>query len=1059
MGGAMNRKKVLLGKLVPPDTSGLLPRGRLFRRLDEARKGNLVWVTAPAGFGKTSLLASWAQARTLPVLWYQLDESDNDLATFFHYLSLAAGARQRLPRLSPEHLMAPEVFAHRYFTQLFEGWTMPQVLVLDNYQKLADAAPLHRLLDLVLDLLPQGSLMAVASRRDAPAPLTGRYAYATTMRIGGDDLRFTESESGKLARLWGVPGETAAGLHAACDGWAAIQVLLMRLGANAGSILNPAHVEPVAEYLDHEFLAKLPASERAFLLQAALPPFVSGVLARDLTGVEHATAILARLGREHILIGQHGWEQGAGSGNYQFHPILREFLLLRLEREYPAEAVKAMKIRAARLLEAQSEVEPAADLLIQARAWDELGRLICAHAGDWMGSSRMGPLRQWLEALPESVRAADPWLLFWHGSVLRLFDPTAARLLLTQAYQQFMAQEDAAGAYLTWAAIVESFSTPWHTFTETGPWLAELERLLQRFPQFPGPKIEALVLSTGMTLLAAAPYAPQIPHWIDRAEALLLDPPSLQCIGPLAWMVVMKTVWQGDGIEQTRALLSRVGFPAAQAQSFPLSYMLYASVRAQIEGAMLNLQGARDWVERGLDVAAQTGIHLVDSMVQVSACFSATIAGDPVLAEAYLVKMEQLLDPAWTLHALQVQYIRAGILLMSGDPAAAVKLLEGFQEEVMATGAVAPVALGALLEAQALALNGQAEAARDRLARPREFAQRFPSPMTEFQADLAEAWSWFSQGEDAQGLAALRQALAVGRGLNAMGIFPFWLPQMLTPLCARALKEGIEVEYVCRLIRKRGLLPDSPAVENWPWPVRVYTLGRFAVVKDDVSLGVSGKAQKKPLQLLKALVALGGRGVAAGTLAEILWEDSVDGAGRHALDMTVSRLRKLLGDDSAIQIQEGKLSLNDKRVWIDALAFERLAGDSTKSREEEGLKQAQQAVERYTGAFLAGDDEEAWLLARRDRLRSLYLRLISAHGAILERLGHRNRAIEVYRRALELEPLAEAIYQSLMRCYLEQEEPAQALETYRRCRQLLSVVLGVPPSPQTEKLAELARLA
>ncbi len=417
----------------------------------------------------------------------------------------------------------------------------------------------------------------------------------------------------------------------------------------------------------------------------------------------------------------------------------------------------------------------------------------------------------------------------------------------------------------------------------------------------------------------------------------------------------MNTVWRGDGIEQTRTLFSRVSFPAAQAEAFPLSYMLYAGARAQIEGAAFNPQGARAWVARGLDVAAQTGIHLVDSMVQASACFSATIVGDLAMAEASLVRMEQLLDPTWTLHVQQVQYLRAGILLISGDPAAAVKSLEGFEERLAATGAVTPVVFAELLQAQALALNGQPEAARDHLPRPRDFAQRFPSLMTEFQADLVEAYSWFSQDEEAQGLAALRQALAVGRRLNAMAIFPFWLPQMLAPLCRRALEAGIEVEYVCRLIRKRGLLPDSPTAENWPWPIRVYTLGRFAVLKDDVPISVSGKTQKKPLELLKALIALGGRGVAADSLAEALWEVNAEGTARHALDMAISRLRKLLGDDRAILVQEGKLSLNDKLVWVDAWAFERLAGDFETHQGDAGTDLAQQAMNRYTGAFLAGD--------------------------------------------------------------------------------------------------------
>ena len=1052
----MGGNKALLGKLAPPDTSGLLLRERLFRLLDEACKGNLVWVSALAGSGKTTLLASWARARNLPLLWYQLDEGDGDLATFFHYLSLAAGPRRKLPPLSPEHLMAPDLFARRYFTKLFQTWTTPRVLVFDSYHKVAADSPLHAVLDIALDLLPRGSLMAVTSRRDAPPPLSGRYAYATTANLGWDDLRFTASESEALAQLWGVAGELADRLRLACDGWAAMQVLLMRLGADARTLPNPARADLVADYVEREFFARLPEAEREFLPAAALPPFVTGELGRQLTGQDAAGAILERLGREHLLISR--YESERGERRYQFHPILREFLLLRLARDIPADAARTLRIRAAQLLEDQGEAEPAAELLTQAGAWDELGCLIRTHAGSLMESGRMAPLRQWLDALPEAVRTADPWLQFWHGSVLRLFDPPAARLPLAQAYESFMAQENAAGAYLAWATIVESFSAPWETFGEIGPWLIELERLQQRHPQFPSPDIEARVLSTGMTLLMAAPYTPLLRHGVARAEALLLDPPSPQCIGPLAWMVVMSTVWRGEGIEQTRTLLSHVSFPSYQVDAFPLSYMLYVGARAQIEGAALNMQGARDWVARGLDVAAHTGIHLADSIVQASECFSATIAGDLAMAEASLIKREQLINPAWALDVQQTLYMRAGILLMLGDPAAAVKSIEGLLVRVKASGSGASIdAIAELLHAQALALDGQAGAARAHLTRPRDFAQRFPSPMTGFQADLVEAYSWFSQNEEAPGLAALRRALAVGRRLNAMGIFPFWLPQMLAPLCRRALEAGIEVDYVRRLVRRRNLLPDSPAIENWPWPVRVYTLGRFAVHRDDVPISFSRKAQKKPLELLKALIALGSRGVRVGTLAEALWEDSAQGASRHALDMAVSRLRKLLGDDRAILVQEGKISLNDKLIWVDANAFERLAGDFETPKPDAEPDLVQRAMDLYTGHFLAGDDEFGWLLGRRDRLRSRYLRLVTSHGSALERLGRRNQAVEEYRRALELEPLAEEIYQCLMLCHLEQGEHAQALETYRRCRELLSIILGVAPSPQTEALAALAR--
>jgi len=146
-------------------------------------------------------------------------------------------------------------------------------------------------------------------------------------------------------------------------------------------------------------------------------------------------------------------------------------------------------------------------------------------------------------------------------------------------------------------------------------------------------------------------------------------------------------------------------------------------------------------------------------------------------------------------------------------------------------------------------------------------------------------------------------------------------------------------------------------------------------------------------------------------------------------------------------LAEGKLSLNPELVWVDTWAFETAldAGD------------VDTALALYRGHFLALDAPVPWTLPARDRLQAKLLRAVLAAGDALEHAALWGRARALYERTLEIDNLAEALYRRLMVCQREAGDPAAALTTYRRCRELLSIVLGRAPSPETEAVRATLR--
>jgi DNA-binding SARP family transcriptional activator len=261
------------------------------------------------------------------------------------------------------------------------------------------------------------------------------------------------------------------------------------------------------------------------------------------------------------------------------------------------------------------------------------------------------------------------------------------------------------------------------------------------------------------------------------------------------------------------------------------------------------------------------------------------------------------------------------------------------------------------------------------------------------------------------------------------------------------------------IYRVLGLKPATAEKNEPAFPLKVYTLGQFALLKDGQPMAFSRKVQKRPLDLMKVLIAYGGvRTDIAGIMAS-MWPDAEGDAAKVAFDSNLHRLRKLIDIDDMLMLSEGRLSLDARRCWVDVWAFDqlvtridRVASQFATASDAQLTDLMKELLRLYAGHFIEKESQDSWAVAARDRLRSKFVRAVTALGAGLEQCKAWDQAAALYSRALELDNLAEGLYRRLMVVYRELGETAEALQVYRRCRDMLSIVLSVGPSAETEAI-------
>jgi ATP/maltotriose-dependent transcriptional regulator MalT/DNA-binding SARP family transcriptional activator len=1042
----------LIGKRVPPPSGGIIPRPRLFRRLDVRQP--LVWVSGPPGCGKTALVASYLTARRVRSVWYRLDAGDGDVVAFLQDLS--RNGRSSLPRQPLNRTDVPAVLARPIFRALYDHLPRSFVLVLDSYDELPEDAPVHEAVREAVMQLPPGGRIIVTSRASPPPSFARLRASQAVAEVGWDDLRLTARETQQLAReAAGVRSrDVVAALYARTEGWAAGLVLSLHDRRPLRQERRGAS-EAVSDYLATEVLARVDADTRDTLLRIAFLPQVTTAMAEALTGRPGAGQALVELHRLRCFV----VERPGPETVYEFTSAFRSFLRRRAHVAFSPEQRLALERTAAGLLARDGRVEAAGALLHAARDWDDLAALVEAHGASLEARGQLHMLAGWLGAMPDEFVAARPRLLLWRGKSRLPRNPAGSRDDFGAALGPLCEADDTTGALLAWAGAVETFVLENDDYGGLDTWIARSEDLLRRFPAFPSSEIEAQVVAAMLAaLLYRRPHLASLTVWAQRAVELgrtTTDP-------AVRWQLVRRLLeyrlWTGE-LEAAHALAAELRGSAAAPETPEMDRLAAALVIGRLEWLAGDFPSARSTLEAALGLARASGLSLFTHRLVGEAALAALSEGNRPLARRWLAEMRR--DSASQRRGDRALYTLAVSwdALLAGD----VRRAAGEHESALAAaeecGMPGHTCLAHLVASLALDGAGTPGAAVH-LAVASGIAQQMNSAMLTFTVRLVEA-HLAARRDEGRVIQTLAEVLRIGREHGYLNSW-LWCPAAVADLATRALDTELEVDYVCKIVRQRRLEPPVPPVhlETWPWAIKLFTLGRFDVLVDDRPVRFPRKAQKKPLALLQALVALGGRDVREDELTESLWPDSDGDAAAQALSVTLHRLRKLLGHDGAVVRSDGHLGLAPSLCWVDVWAVEqtlaRAEGAIARSpvRDHEwaaSVRWTDRAVALYRGEFL-GDPRSPWAGRVDGRLKEQLLRQLRRIGLLWEGIGDWEAAADCYKRAVTINEGAEDFYRRLMLAYLRLDRRADAVQTYQNCRRMLAA-LGVKPAAETEALA------
>ncbi|HEX8163937.1 MAG TPA: BTAD domain-containing putative transcriptional regulator [Pyrinomonadaceae bacterium] len=1075
-------------KLLPPQpASVLLSRPRLTERLQSNLSHPVTLVAAPAGSGKTTLVADFVRAHARRFVWYQLDRGDADPLVFLEYLT--HGVRQSVPgfgdvtlsylrQSADEIARSPARAVDVFLDEVLREVSQQLVVVLDDYHHLGRETAVHAVLDRLISYLPDVMHVIVVSRDVPPLALSRLRSQDSLAIIDRQELLFTDEETRQLFRqvfdLELSPAQLAE-YRERTQGWiTALQLVrqfaqreAQSLAAGEGGDADLREVlrrseHDIFDYFAEEVFAEEPDDVGRFLLRIALLDRIELDACARLYPEVNSRHVLPELVRRNVFMTVARDSRGE---EYRLHPLFRSFLQRRFSQESGRDEVAAEHARCADFYLERGEWEHAARHLIASEDFGRAAAVVAERGGHWIAAGALASLASLVEALPAEALRAHPRALFFRGEVARLREELdSARSLYRRAAALLREQNDREGE----AETLRSLATVERRYGDLETALSHLDR--------------AAELADGDSVVSA------------------------KCAGTRGLCLMAKGDWaaaerelrvalqgaEDHGDEHYARLMSHnLGLPALTRGDFgealrwlrrTLQYGRNAPPIPQEAAVHLNI--ARCHLYRGEFDECET--HL-DRSLELSQLFNLGVLQGEVFenygnlyrerreferAVEFYARAERTYKEAGVdLARYELPEERAVLSAREGDLAAARAALDRLVAARAAMQNEAALKSAVLARAHVMLAQGEHDGARSELVPALRHFREHNFHYYEAQAAMALAACDMEAGGEKEYLGHLRRALELAVRYD----LEYWLRREVERNPRLFSLEEAQKLLPADLRRRLSALQSEPPPPREAAPAAraasasesssdlvINMLGPVEIYRERARpLAPEAWTSKRARDILCFIASRQHRRASKDTIIDAFWGDDDPESVEKKFHPTISYVRKALNSNQLLRqnfllYKDGEYLLNpDLSYRSDVEEFNRLVDEAAAARRrgeaERCLQAYEDAVALYRGEFMRGTHDE-WVEEQRSYYRDQYLRMLEKLAAAAQEAAEWERSLALAQKILRDDPFREEVHCRVIRAHAALGNRVAVKEQYETLRGLLREELGVEPAQETQRV-------
>ncbi|NWG04164.1 MAG: tetratricopeptide repeat protein [Syntrophaceae bacterium] len=1099
------KRSVNILKISPPDLPTLLHRPRLHNLLEKNKNKKLILILGQAAQGKTTLVASYVKTSKVPTAWINLDKTCLDPINLYNLTvqSLQYGLKKidfsallEIPIEIINPLRAITLFGNMA-DYISKNVSHPFQIVFDGLDRLFWNPLPFECLQTLIENLPVDAHLIMTSRGTPPPTFEFQHLKIRqeAFILTNEDLAFSSHEVQQFFRQIkkiNLGEEESNKIWIATEGWVGgliliSESLLRSSGLRKKDILRklPDHLDKESyQYFGKEILSSQPKEAQQFLVQSSIMDVIEPRLAQEAFGIENPEEILRDHTRKNLFV-QSFYDEKKG-WLYRYNLMFRNFLKAKYIADTTAEERQALNKKIGTLYQQREELEEAIRYFLEAKAYPQAISIMESKGIELLREGRKSDLLSWMNALPEDLVLKRPWLLLYRAMAKQWTTDHENVIFLQKAYQLFKENRELKGELISLGQLIS-------TITQTGTHLFPISQLTEEaealcrsaegdaFPYEKG----ALCLSMAQADLLVEGrirkgiqacesvyiISKQIHDLPLQTHALVFSALGYICAGEFrraaeAYQKLEafseKIVWQEE--IKIATLVVRCVLMISMGDFEEAHRLIKAS---QIEIEKYSLMSIAPWVYEITVYLKLARGEWIDAEEMGNRYLSMT----RFLKNPFLKGLALRLLGLVYLHQKDFnkakEFVDQSIHVFSHEAPSRYhlhrdKIILGLIFHEMKEGPMGEKALNEALE----------------------YFSSIPNVYSMVEIHFALAFLKWDQEKREEATFHLREGFRVAAEKKYKYFYSLGRAY-ITQACLLALELKVEeaIDYITQLLILHPSLTageglkklsnhSDPAIQKKVWEIRrsiyrsrvprlrIETLGGFRVLRGDSLIEEKEWERQQPKQLLKAILSHGMAAIPKEILIENLWPDEKPGQGENNFKTALHRLRKTLEPgflpefgSSYIHLHHNQIILDNELCQLDINQFLSLIkkGEEMekKGNEKESLSFYVEALGIYQGDFLKGDLYFPWVDKKREELRNQYILLLHKTANLYDRQGSFKKAIECYKKVIEVDPLLEESYQKLMMLYSAKGLYNEALRTYKACMKIMKKELRTEPDALT----------